>query len=100
MKYKSAQLLEIESGSNDPFAYVLTVKVLSSTSNIAYILLKQVIILLIIDILPKITSYLLNKVKNIDISFFNYSLVAMVLLAFSLSEYLGGMDISFIYMEF
>lgn len=54
-------------------------------------LLKQVIISLIIGYsLAKITKYLIDKVKNIDISFSMAFLVAMVLLSFSLSEYLGS----------
>ena len=48
LKYNTASLLEMESGSNDPFAYMLTVVILSvmngrsASGNIAYMIFVMV----------------------------------------------------------
>lgn len=91
LKYKTAPLLEIESGSNDPFAYVITFAILMSTTNFSTMLIKQVVFALFVGFLVhKLTKILITTCKNIDISFSMAFLVSMVLLTYSLTDLIGG----------
>lgn len=91
-----ATLLEVESGSNDPTAYMLTVAILTlmstgSTSGLIFIILKQIIFGILVGvILANITVHVLRKIdfeiKGFDAIF----LTAIAILAYALSELLGG----------
>ena len=91
-----ASLLEIESGSNDPVAYMLTMVVLAfmrgtNETPIWIMLLQQIAVGLLIGfLLSKIASFLLHKI-NFEIQGLYFILVAAIaLLAYSASESLGG----------
>lgn len=91
-----APLLEVESGSNDPTAYMLTVAILTlmstgSTSGLIFIILKQIIFGILVGvILANITIHVLRKIdfeiKGFDAIF----LTAIAILAYALSELIGG----------
>lgn len=91
-----ASLLEIESGSNDPFSYMLTIIILALMSNnselsIIQLLGKQIIFGLAIGfILGKISALILRRVNFEIIGLNSILVVAIALLSYSLPEFLGG----------
>lgn len=96
LKGDLASLLEVESGSNDPTAYMITIIVLTfmdkgSVAGIIPTIFKQVAFGLLVGvILAKIAVYVLRKVrfeiKVFDIIF----LLSVAILSYSLSTWLGG----------
>ena len=96
LKSSIASILEIESGSNDPFAYMLTIITLGLMSNVGYnniipMLLSQIIVAIVTScILAKLSVYLLRHVKFEIEGFYPIFITAIAVLAYSLSEYLGG----------
>ena len=90
-----APLLEIESGSNDPMAYMLTMVVLSlmSGDEIAVLpfLVKQIGFGLLIGFLVAEASvYVLRRI-NLDVSgLYSILVIAIALFSYSASEFLGG----------
>ena len=96
LKGSIASILEIESGSNDPFAYMLTIIILGLMSNGGYgdiipMLLSQIILGIVVSIvLSKLSIYLLRNVKFEIEGFYPIFITAIAVLAYSLSEYLGG----------
>lgn len=102
LKENTASLLEIESGSNDPFAYVLTISFLSMASgnvNVPLLLLKQVSFALIMGYgVAKLTMILLGRIKNLDIGFAMAFLMGATLLTYAFTEYLGGNGYIAIYL--
>ncbi|MCY1153358.1 MAG: potassium/proton antiporter [Sphaerochaetaceae bacterium] len=97
LKNNTAPLLEVESGSNDPSAYMLTIillslmdKPISVNAYIIMILIQFIVAIFISIILAFVTKYL---IKYLNLESDNLSLilyVGIVLLVFSLSERLGG----------
>lgn len=91
-----ASLLEIESGSNDPIAYMLTITILSflppqdQTPIIKVVFLQIVFGILIGVVVGKLAALVLRKI-NFEITGLYYILViAIAMLGYSLSETLGG----------
>lgn len=96
LKGSLASLLEVESGSNDPTAYMLTIAILTlmssgSASGLIAIILKQVIFgILVGAILAKISVYILRNVDFEIKGFDTIFLTAIAIFAYALSEWLGG----------
>lgn len=96
LKGSIASILEIESGSNDPFAYMLTLIILGLMSNQGYgsiipMLLNQIIVgILVSIILAKLSIYLLRNLMFEIEGFYPIFITAIAVLAYSLSEYFGG----------
>ena len=76
LKGSIASMLELESGSNDPCAYMLTTIILFG--------------IVIAIILAKLSVYLLRKFKFEIEGFYLIFITAIAILSYSLSEYLGG----------
>lgn len=99
LKGSLASLLEVESGSNDPIAYMMTIIVLTmmkssgelSLGNLALIIITQIALGLIIGVLiAKVTVYTL-RYSNFEIEgFYTIFVTAVAILSYALSEYLGG----------
>ena len=99
LKDSLASFLELESGSNDPFAYMSTLIVLSimkSSGNLSFdmllsMMLKQIIFGLLIGIfLAKATIFIVRKLNfEVDV-FYTIFVTATAILSYSLSEFLGG----------
>ena len=96
LKGSIASMLELESGSNDPFAYMLTTIVLgimsnSNNGNIFIMVLSQILLGgMVAVVLAKLSIYLLRHFKFEIEGFYPIFMTAIAVLAYSLSEYLGG----------
>lgn len=97
LKYNTASLLELESGSNDPFAYMLTIIVLStaqsriSTISVAGMIFMQLLLGIAFGTgFAIIAKYVINKAiiktPGFDIVF----IIAIVLSAYAATSMLGG----------
>lgn len=91
-----ASILEIESGSNDPFAYMLTITILTlivgnGSSNIVLLLIKQIILGLLLGfILAKLMVVFLRHMNFEIDGFYPICITAIAILAYALSEFIGG----------
>lgn len=96
LKNGLASLLEIESGSNDPVAYMMTVilvAIIKTNSNTMIILLiiKQIIFAIIIGILLAILTVHVFRHINLEIDgLYPILVIAVVSFAYSFCEYIGG----------
>ena len=96
LKNGLASLLEIESGSNDPIAYMMTMIFIiliqtESQRMIIYLLIKQLLFAIVIgSILAIVTIYILKYI-NLEIDgLYPILVIAVVILSYSLCEYLEG----------
>lgn len=91
-----ASMLEMESGSNDPFSYMLTVVIISMMSNtgqqsILQLLTLQIFFGLLVGFSLALTSvYLLRNVQLEIDGLYPIFVIATVLLGYSISEMLKG----------
>ena len=97
LKYKTASLLELESGSNDPIAYMLTIGVLSLmgdpnyTQALPILLFQQIVIGIITGVIIAYASIEIVNRFNFDAQGFDTIFVfAIALLAYALPTLLGG----------
>lgn len=95
LKNGLAPLLEIESGSNDPFAYMLTLLILvlmgTSTTPIALVVIKQVVFAFMVGLsFAYLGGLFLRKIILEIEGLYPIFTTAIALLSFSLAEYLGG----------
>lgn len=95
LKYNTASLLELESGSNDPTAYTMTMVFLSvimgSTVSIPILILSQVVVGIIMG---AIFAYLIGKLlKKFSIGadgFYAVFMASVMLITYSTTDLLGG----------
>ncbi len=91
-----ASLLEIESGSNDPFAYMCTIIVISlmtgqNSGSLPMMLFGQVFYGLIIGVvLAKITAFALRRIDLEIDGLYPILVMAVVMLGYAASESVGG----------
>lgn len=99
LKGSLASLLEIESGSNDPIAYMLTIIIISLTKNANSLNIISILTTAIIQIslglisglvLAKITMFILERAKFEIEGFYTIFVIAIALLSYSLTEHIGG----------
>ncbi len=95
LKQGTAPLLEIESGSNDPFAYMLTTVGLSivtgSGTNLPYLIFAQLVYGTVLGVLIALAArWVLQKNGWIPEGLQSVFLLAVVLLAYALPEWVGG----------
>ncbi len=96
LKYKTDSMIELESGSNDPFAYMLTTIFLTISSgidfeNIFLMLFKQILIALVLGyIIAKLSMWFLKKISNEDNGFDSIFVTAVAILSYAIPSYLGG----------
>ena len=97
LKYNTASLLEIESGSNDPFAYMLTVIILSlmeggvSGGDVAYMLFSQIAYGVVIGVILAYAALKFMKKFSFSAEGFDaIFIVAVALLSFAIPSVVGG----------
>lgn len=96
LKGSIASILEVESGSNDPLAYMLTVIILGLIGDKGYntiipMLLNQVILAVLVAVLlSKLTIYLLRNIHFEIDGFYPIFIMGIAVLSYALSEYFGG----------
>lgn len=97
LKYKTASLLELESGSNDPFSYMLTAIILSlmtggiTGQSIAYMLFAQVTYGIIFGFIVAFSALLFMKKFSFNSDGFDaVFVVAAALLAYAIPAAIGG----------
>lgn len=95
LKEGLASLLEIESGSNDPIAYMLTITLLGmmvggKQSIISLIVLQVVVGTVIGVLLAKMSSWILKNITFEIEGLYPVFVMAIAILSYSLSSWLGG----------
>ncbi len=96
LRYGTASLLEVESGSNDPFSYMLTVLVLSfmngsaSGGNFVLLVLSQLVFGFLFGIVIATIATLFIKRMSFSAGFDGIFLVAAAILAYALPTLVGG----------
>lgn len=97
LKYNTASLLEIESGSNDPAAYMLTVIIFTlmkgnaGAGEIAYMVFSQIVYGIAIGgIIAFVSSKILTRVKFATTGFDTIFVVAVAVLSYALPTAVGG----------
>lgn len=97
LKYNTSSLLEVESGSNDPFAYMLTVIILSlmhgdvSPAGIIYTLFAQLFFGVCLGIaLAVFALVFLRKFNSPSEEFDTIFIVAIALISYALPTLVGG----------
>lgn len=97
LKYSTAPVLELESGSNDPFAYMLTVIILSimrggeQTENFVLIFVKQLGFgLLAGGLFAVLGVFALKHLKFEESGFDAIFVCAVAILSFAVPEFIGG----------
>lgn len=99
LKGSLASLLEVESGSNDPMAYMLTLVVISAIKSSSSISLSSTLIMIISQmitgflvgaLLAKLTVYILKHISFEVEGFYPIFVVSVAFLIYSLSDLMGG----------
>ena len=96
LKSEIASLLEVESGSNDPIAYMMTLSIVMIMSSglswgIVPMILKQIIFgILLGAVLAKATVYIIRRANFELEGFYSIFIIAIAILAYALSEFIGG----------
>lgn len=97
LRHNTASLLEVESGSNDPFSYMLTIIVLTLMSGKASIgefilmLLAQIVFGVVFGVgLAFLARLFLNKLRISSSGFTAIALVAIAVITYAAPSYFGG----------
>ena len=107
LKYNLRPMLELESGSNDPMAYILTTTMItvaqaggdpSAWAIVFSILLQLVVGFLTGFLLGKFLVWLMNKVQIQNESFYPILVLTSCLFIFSITYFLGGNSFLSVYI--
>ena len=96
LKYNTASLLEMESGSNDPFAYILTIVCITmlkgaSTATTVPLLFKQIFFGILFGIVIAYSAlFLLKRTRLLTEGTDTIFIVATALLSYSLADLIQG----------
>lgn len=97
LKYNTASLLEVESGSNDPFAYMLTVIVLTimggtiKIGGFVYLLFSQVIFGVVCGVgIALIALHIIKRLKFNSGGFDIIFIIAVAILSYAVPSMIGG----------
>lgn len=97
LKYNTASLLEVESGSNDPCSYMLTAIILSfmsgetSGGQIVYMVFAQIVYGAVIGVIIAFaTLFILSRAKNSINGFESILVFSMALVSYALATLVGG----------
>lgn len=96
LKDGTASILEVESGSNDPVSYMLTVIAVSlmgkgDTTNIVVLIALQVVFGIVIGVLmARISLFIMTRTKLISDGLDTIFMIAMVLVCYGVASVLNG----------
>lgn len=97
LKYNTASMLEVESGSNDPFSYMLTVIMLTimegsaSAGNIIYMIFAQIGYAILLALLTSVAAlYFLKKFHFASAGFDAIFILAVALFSYAAPAAIGG----------
>lgn len=97
LKYNTASLLEVESGSNDPCAYMLTIIILALMSGktsgieILYMIFAQIIFGIAVGVaVAFLCSFMLNKIQIGNNGYESILVFGMALISYAGSSVIGG----------
>lgn len=106
LKGNLRHILELESGSNDPMAYILTIAFTSLVINqdssgysIFYLFLKQLVIGGMLGFaFAKISTAVINKIRLDYEGLYTVLVIAILFFSFSLTDFVGGNGFLSVYM--
>jgi len=106
LKSKLRPTLELESGSNDPMAYVLTIAFLGLVVNqeksfvsVIPLFLQQMIIGALAGyFFGKVSTYIINKIKLDFEGLYPVLVIALMFITFSVTDFIGGNGFLAIYL--
>lgn len=97
LKNNSAPLLEVESGSNDPMSYLLTIIMLSivegqvSAGRLVFVFLSQLVLGLLFGIgIAVLAVWAFRRIRFTTSGFSSLFILAIALISYSLPDVLGG----------
>ncbi len=95
LKYNSASLLELESGSNDPTAYTMTMVMLSiimgSEVSIPVLIISQIALGLVVGFaFAYVVGEMIKKLKIDSEGIYAVFIAAIVLITYAVADFLGG----------
>lgn len=107
LKNNLRPLLELESGSNDPMAYVLTIAFISLVVNqdaslvsTIPLLLKQILIGASLGyIFGKLSKFIINKIKLDYEGLYTVLVITLMFFIFSAADYIGGNGFLAVYLS-
>ena len=96
LKDGTASILEVESGSNDPISYLLTIIAINamnqgSSDNISLTIILQIVVAIVSGgILAKISIFVMTRTPLISEGLDTIFIIAMVLVCFGITAFLNG----------
>lgn len=96
LKYRTASMLELESGANDPFAYMMTIVILSvmgldsNFDSIPYLIFAQPFFGVLFGAIVSYLSCWILKQKKLTPGFDTAFVLAVAILAYALPVFVGG----------
>ncbi len=96
LKHGLASLIEIESGSNDPFAYTMTIILIAmikvkDSPNFVYLFASQIFLGLLVGVVVACTIvFILRKVQLNEDAFYSLLLIAVVLFGYAICGIVNG----------
>lgn len=96
LKNGTASILEVESGSNDPIAYMLTIVAMNmilagKAENIVLTIFLQIVVGIIVGVLlSRLSVMIMTKTRLISEGLDTIFIIAMVLVCYGVSSFLGG----------
>ncbi len=96
LKDGTASILEVESGSNDPISYMLTIIAISiigasQSGNVAVLIILQIVVGILVGIVVSLISiWISTKTNIVSEGLDTIFMIAMVLICFGLSSVLNG----------
>ncbi len=106
LKSKLRPTLELESGSNDPMAYALTIAFLGLVLNqdrsfisiVPFFLQQMIIGALVGYLFGRVSTFIINKIKLDFEGLYPVLVIALMFITFSLTDFIGGNGFLAIYL--
>lgn len=97
LKHGTAPLLEVESGSNDPFSYMLTAVMLevcqgkATAGGLVWMLVAQIVLGVLLGlVIGKVASHVFDKARKQSSAYASLFVLGIAVLAYALPDLIGG----------